>query len=843
MQQDRQDIVSATLTAPRLPRRVRLVLSFGMALVLLLTGVIGWSLYEGRQAARHQAELEGREVLLAIGQNITRMFDTLDLSLQATTKGMNVPGISEMPELLRQAILFDGAAAAPGLGGIYVIGTDGLLIYSSTEEGPWGVDLHDRRYFQVLRDDPGTGLYMEKPLRGARSGLWTIVVGRRISRPDGSFGGVVLGTIRLDFLRQMFEQVQIRKDDTFSLSGPDNERILRVPFSETDIGRTMHVMPPTSMSAATDFQTLQTSASGDKPERLYVFHRIADYPLQLRIGITTRNVYAQWENQAELRLGTSVAAILIGAALGTLLLREFRGRQLAEAQARASEEEVAEAFARLDTLFRSSPESMLIAHVDPSGSFTYQAVNPVWEKLTGIRAQAALGRTPQQILPASAMPPFLHAWGKCVAERRQQNYQFSYPPGLSSSDWEGVVAPVIGRDGRVQQIVVISRDVTERNRVEAGLRQTLRLQAIGQLTGGIAHDFNNLLQAIYSATELLKEKFAIDGEPGDLVDVIVRSADHGAALVRSLMSFSRQQALAPIVLNPREVLDDVKDLLAHAVSGRVKLVVENDPDDGLVRVDRAELQASILNLVLNARDVSSADATVILRTIARDAAAAESAGLPAGDYVCIEVKDEGSGMPAEVMQRAFEPFFTTKPIGKAPGLGLSMVYGFAQQSGGDVRIDSRPEQGTRVTIWLPRIASSAPQTQPSATPHPSPSSTTGHVLIVDDQPAILRTLSAVLRRAGFTPATAEIGEEALTRLRDGAPCDLLVTDLSMPGMSGTELINQVSLLRPDLPCILMSGFDVTDTLDQCPAHVTLLRKPFSSDALLHEVRALLAATP
>jgi DNA-binding NtrC family response regulator len=168
-----------------------------------------------------------------------------------------------------------------------------------------------------------------------------------------------------------------------------------------------------------------------------------------------------------------------------------------------------------------------------------------------------------------------------------------------------------------------------------------------------------------------------------------------------------------------------------------------------------------------------------------------------------------------------------------------MVYGFAQQSGGDVRISSRPEQGTRVSIWLPRVAPPAPQAEPATGLNLVPARGTGHVLVVDDQPAILRILSAVLSRAGFTPATAANGEEALEQLRNGAPCGLLLTDLSMPGMSGTELINEALLLRPDLPCILMSGFDVTDTLDQRPTHVTLLRKPFSADTLLKEARSLL----
>ena len=810
-----------------------------MTLGLLLIGLVGWSMYESRASARQQAELEGREVLLAIGQNITRMLDTLDLSLRATVRGMNVPGVPEMSDELRQALLFDGAAAAPGLGGIFVLGTDGRLLYGSISEDVRGRDLSDSAFFQVLRDHPDTGLYVGKPLRANRTGLWSIFLARRINRPDGSFGGVEMGAIRIDFLRQMFQQMLVRKDDTFSLSDLNNDYILRVPFSEADIGQPMLVPPPASFSGANDFQTLQTAANDSKLERIYVFHRIADYPLVLRAGLATRNIYAAWTHQLTWRLLIVVGTLVVGAGLGVMLLREFRRRLLAEAQARASEEAMAETFARLDTLFRSSPESMLMARVDPSGSFTYQAVNPVWENLTGIRARAALGHTPQQVLPASALAGFLPAWERCVAECRQQNYQFSYPPGPSGSDWEGVVAPVVSRDGHVRQIVVISRDVTERNRAEAGLRQTLRLQAIGQLTGGIAHDFNNLLQAIGSSADLLKDKFGIGGEPGEFVDVINRSAEQGATLVRCLLSFSRQQALAPTVLNPRHVLADLREMLSHAVSGRVKLVVAQAADLGLVRADRAELQASLLNLVLNARDASPIDSTVTLHTIAKDAAAAERAGLPAGDYICIEVEDEGSGMPAEVMQRAFEPYFTTKPLGQSPGLGLSMVYGFAQQSGGDVRISSRPGQGTRVSIWLPRVAPPAPQAQPIATPGPAPARGTGHVLVVDDQPAILRILSAVLARAGFTPTTAATGEEALEQLRNGAPCDLLLTDLSMPGISGTELINEALLLRPDLPCILMSGFDVTDTLDQRPTHVTLLRNPFSADTLLQEARSLL----
>lgn len=362
------------------------------------------------------------------------------------------------------------------------------------------------------------------------------------------------------------------------------------------------------------------------------------------------------------------------------------------------------------------------------------------------------------------------------------------------------------------------------------------MAALGEITAGVAHDINNLMQAIQGTLEVLRAQPDLDAEGRGCVAVLDSSAQLGATLARRLLACPREPVPEPALLQPGEVLAKLAGLLARALGSRVHVEAGADDAAWPVRADPAQLDLALLNLALNARDAMPGGGVVRLHVSNADSGAAPLAGLPAGEYVRFTVEDEGTGMSPETLARALEPFFTTKAVGRGTGLGLSMVRSFARQSGGDVRIESAFGQGTRVSVWLPRAAAPLP-----AIAQDQGGDGRECVLIVDDEAAIRWTLSRFLARAGFSPVAAESAEAALERLRAGEACDLLVTDESLPGMTGRELIAEATRLRPDLPSLLITGYAEVNGREQLRAGVAVLRKPFARAAFVHQVQASLGA--
>ncbi len=532
--------------------------------------------------------------------------------------------------------------------------------------------------------------------------------------------------------------------------------------------------------------------------------------------------------------------LLVGA---VLVFRDVSEQRRLSDELRYRERQQAEARARLDALFLNSQDAMVVVRLGLDDSFTYEAVNPVWARKNGLSADQAVGRTLEQCLPPDRVRIARAAFRQCVEEQRACAYEYRVgadQPGLNqATDWEASVVPVFDDEGVVHRVVSVARDVTQRNQLEAGLRQMQRMDAVGQLTAGLAHDFNNLLQAILGALEFLHDERDLTPQARECIAISEDAASRGATLVHRLLAFSSKQPLAPVAISPASVFEDLSVLLATTVRARVRIETRIDAD-WIVRADGSQLESCLFNLVLNARDAMPRGGVLRLSADNMSPAQAQEAGLPPGEYVRFEVTDTGTGMAPETLARALEPFFTTKPIGQGTGLGLSMVQGFARQSGGDVRISSEQGVGTSVELWLPRDLSPA-----SEPPRPGCAESSdpgfGRVLIVDDEPAVRRMLEMVLRKAGFSPIAFEDGDAALAHLQAGNPCDLLITDQSMPAMSGSDLIAAGHRFRPGLPTILITGYEKVSGLDQLQGRVTVLRKPFAAPILLQQVQALLGS--
>jgi signal transduction histidine kinase/CheY-like chemotaxis protein len=387
----------------------------------------------------------------------------------------------------------------------------------------------------------------------------------------------------------------------------------------------------------------------------------------------------------------------------------------------------------------------------------------------------------------------------------------------------------------------LSTEISERERAEAALLQARRMEAIGQLTGGVAHDFNNLLTIIQGNLELLRKHIQTK-RAADILTAADRGAQRGAQLVASLLAFARRQMLRPEIIDPNQLIREFSDLIQRAVGDAVELHLVLHPTAGFCCVDPAQFQAALLNLAVNARDAMLDGGSLTIECGSGASSAPAMAGAETaedGGYVVIAVRDTGRGMTPEVMERAFEPFYTTKDVGVGSGLGLSQVYGFVQQSGGQVEIASAPSNGTIVTIYLPRHDQlPAADGDDKAAKARAPG---GHeiVLVVEDDADVRQLAANILRELGYGVLTAADGIEAVSILRGNEPIDLLFSDIVMPkGLRGDKLASEAKALRPDLRILLTSGYTAEPAVGIASV-VTVLRKPYRRDDLAHAIRAAL----
>ncbi|MEO8715824.1 MAG: ATP-binding protein, partial [Acetobacteraceae bacterium] len=380
-------------------------------------------------------------------------------------------------------------------------------------------------------------------------------------------------------------------------------------------------------------------------------------------------------------------------------------------------------------------------------------------------------------------------------------------------------------------------DLTERADLEEQLRQAQKMEAVGQLTGGVAHDFNNLLTAVISSLELIQRR-STEEKVQALSRTALRAALRGAELTSQLLAFSRRQTLRPSVVDVAALLAETAELLRRTVGEAIEVVVEAAPGLWLTKVDAAQFQTAVMNLVVNARDAMGAPGRVLLGA---ENVRIEAGDPPAGDYVLVRVSDPGSGMTPEVLAHAFEPFFTTKPVGKGSGLGLSMVHGFVTQSGGAIRIESLPGAGTTVRLLLPRVDGAQP-TRPGTDAPMTGEDTPARILYVEDDADVRAAGTEVLRTLGHTVLVACDGAQALAVLHRGAEIDLLLSDVVMPGgLNGAELAVQARRLRPGLPVLLTSGYAAAALGDASEAYA-FIAKPFDAASLSRALRPLLGRT-
>ena len=382
------------------------------------------------------------------------------------------------------------------------------------------------------------------------------------------------------------------------------------------------------------------------------------------------------------------------------------------------------------------------------------------------------------------------------------------------------------------------REAARREKAEQALRESQRMEAMGQLTGGVAHDFNNLLMVVNGNLQILRRRLG-QGAHDRQLDAIGGAVGRGVTLTRHLLAFSRRQALQPRTLDLLEIMPGLCDLLSHSLRENIRLECEIEPDTWPIKADPAELELALLNIAVNARDAMPNGGTLTLR--ARNATVADllqlSGGMT-GEFVLISLHDTGTGIAAANLGRVFEPFFTTKAPGEGTGLGLSQVYGFSRQSGGTVTLQSPPGRGTTVTLWLPR--STEPTVVQPRVPEPAHAQRAAAILIVEDDPSVAGVLRDLLEQLGYRVTLAGSGLEALERLDSGRLFDLVLTDVVMLGpVNGLQLARTVVARHPRLPVIVMTGY-AAEISRIAAEGFTVLTKPFDLATLADAVERKIA---
>lgn len=539
----------------------------------------------------------------------------------------------------------------------------------------------------------------------------------------------------------------------------------------------------------------------------------------------------------------TVVATAIGTFLTRTIARDYEQLAIAKEQRRETDETFQALFDTIETGTIATDQQGII-----------QIYNPAAERLFGYSAQEALGQNVSMLMPEPD-------------RGRHDGYLKAYLE-TGNAKIIGIGREVQGRNksGRrfplhlqVGELMVRGQpwfvgsaaDLSKLKAVESQLRQAQKMEAVGQLTGGVAHDFNNLLAVIQGNLSLLEEDLAagpehVADDPMPLVEGALQATRRGADLTRRLLALSRDQNLQPRVVSFDTIIGDFESLLRRTLGETIELRIVSRPTQWMVNIDIAQLQNAVLNLALNARDAMPAGGSLTIETdaVGREEDAAQARpGAPRGPHARLTVRDDGDGMTPEIREKVFEPFFTTKEVGKGSGLGLSMVYGFVKQSGGQIILDSEPDVGTSFEIYLPRCIDAAPDPDSHAETGPVQGGRE-KILVVEDQEQVREVVVRMLTRLGYRVVAAHDGPSALLALADHPVVDLLLTDFVLPGgMNGSDVSSAAKSSHPGIKILVMSGYRGGTAAADGPSsgEVEFIAKPFSEAELATKVRAVIDA--
>jgi signal transduction histidine kinase/CheY-like chemotaxis protein len=567
-------------------------------------------------------------------------------------------------------------------------------------------------------------------------------------------------------------------------------------------------------------------AGDDAVENIHTGSRFS-YEMKLLatgLAVAEQRRVCAWKKLAEQGAGASLLAFgwLTAAIVGTLSLvgpfrnRRYRRNRLAGPHAVGQYTIVSGDTSHFVRCFEQAADGMLLLRITGDGSFTCEDMNLAWQAMFRQNAASCYGRQPHEAWSSDISDAMVDKLGLCLATGHATQFDVHLigPPARAL---QILISPLREPTGRMTALLCLARDNTEQIRFAERVQHEQRLETVRRLSAGVAHDFNNILQAICGGLELIVDEAGPAPAIRELANIALVAAQRGSHLTQHLLAYARRQVLTPQAVDLREFLPRMRLALEQAIGPANDLDLEFCGDHATIFVDEVNLRTALLNLAFNAGRAMPNGGCLRIET--------NPDQIEQRCGVSIVISDTGEGMDAETLQRCHEPFFTTKGA-TGTGLGLSMVQGFAIQSGGALRLSSRPGHGTVAVLTLP--AGLSPSTEEVCGPI---GVCVGRVLLVDDAAEVLVTTGRMLQRAGLHVTSVQSGDAALAELAAGQVFDIVVTDYAMPGLSGVELIRLAREMQPGLPGLIITGFHEVD-ISRLEETASVLRKPFARQDLL-----------
>ena len=822
-------------------RRLRLrVILFG---VLVLLAFAGASAYDVWHSYRHTVTATNREisnVANALAEQTAWTWQAVDLLLLDTARWYR-DDFHEIPEANRDSVLAARTAGARQVRLVTITDSQGIQRYRSQGSPPPHLDVSDRPYFIAQRDNANTGLFMSEPLVARSTGRNAVVLSRRLEDDHGQFTGVVTAIVDLEDLRTFYSAVNLGMDTSTYLFRDDGTLLLRNPPTPSRIGQKFPALVAVPGTPSAGF-----SNPIDGRQEFIAVAGVRDTPLRVAVARDRQTALRPWRTESISVAIRTIGLTLLGALTIAGVLRQLRHIEAGERALRDSEERYALAL-----------EGANEGHWDWDVVTDRLFLSPKMKTLQGQPVESEI--TTRTIWLATVIihpddKPLFDAAIKDHLDGHTPRFECEYRTLQPSGEWCWLLSRgrcLRDQAGAPLRFVGSAIDISgqkqaqmDKERLEAQLRQSQKMEAVGTLAGGIAHDFNNILGAILGYGELAHQHATEGSALRRYLDNIMHAAGRAKMLVDRILGFSRSGMGERVPVNVQFIVEETLELLEASLPAGIRLEKRLEAGDAAVIGDATRLHQVAMNLCTNAMQAMAQGGGTLwvflermqlteTRTVSRGALAPR-------DYVRLVVQDTGAGIPVEVIERIFDPFFTTKGVGEGTGLGLSLVHGIVSDLGGGIDVVSKTGHGTRFEIWLP-VAGEAHKPiaeEERELPHAAGET----VMIVDDERALVALTEETLAGLGYEPIGFDSSAAAL-RAFQAQPerFDVILTDEAMPELTGTDLAREVRRLRSDVPIILMSGYGGAQLTTRAASNGVneVLRKPLQSRELAETLARVL----
>lgn len=821
---------------------IRLLVAGLLVITLVFLSLAGLSLYQSRIHHEERVFVTANNLAGLLGQSIgdiIKKIDELLLSMVDDVQDSMAAGGIDGHTIDRLSMRH--LTYVPELRKIRMTDRKGEIVYGVSQAG---LMVSDRDYYIRLRDDPKAGLVISKPIVSRIDGEWVLVLARRFNGPDGSFAGVLFGSIALEHFNELLASVDIGNHGGISLRDGEMGIIARHPAPK-DKGAIIgnKVLSPELrklFEAGQPSGTFFTPTSWDNVAKVVSYRKIGEYPLYVNVGVAADDYLPEWRRE-------SLRVLLLGA-LFLLVVLSFAWSLYHDISERKkkTEETLRVSQEKYRSIFQAS--NVGIAFCDIDGGII--AANQAFEQLSGCGRHEMIGMNIKEFAPSELQ----HL--RDLAEGRRDKFRLEgrFIRKDSSVAWSDLSISVIRTaDNRPEYFIAVFSDITERKyveeerlRLERQVQQMQKAESLGRMAGAIAHHFNNMLAVVTGNLELVY--YGLPQRPNlrEHIADALKASGRAAEISRSMLVYLGQTASTKESIDLAGVLNEALLLIRASLPKKVRLEISPPSEELMILADADHIKQILMNLILNASEaIGEQDGviTVAIRpVIASDVLDSRHFPLDwkaeAQCYACVSVADTGCGMDEAIQEKIFDPFFSTKFAGR--GLGLSVAIGLVRAHEGAMALESRPGEGSTFLLYLPMPETPQPPARKMETPVSTMTEERGLVLLVEDEPMVRNMAESMLKHLGYEVITACDGSEAVDIFREhGREVDLAIIDLTMPRMNGWETIAELRALRPDLQVILTSGYDEAKAMQGHHLEIpqAFLHKPY----VIKDLKAALGA--